>query len=159
MLALGVCFCCCQARPSSSRARGPLDRLLRPSCRKCGEKAIFGDMCGACTGTGAQIPWCSMISWGNKPFWRKRGCHVDKTDLTCFQHLLEYNLILNSFGMFWVRFSRILVRCSRCDEFGFALCVHRPVPGVSNREWFEVQLPKSNCSRRYNRAGPKKTWA
>jgi len=41
-------------RPSSSRARGPLDRLLRPSCRKCGEKAIFGDMCGACTGPAAK---------------------------------------------------------------------------------------------------------
>lgn len=39
-------------RPSSSGSRawtdGPLDRLLRASCQKCGEKAVLGTTCHAC---------------------------------------------------------------------------------------------------------------
>eukprot|EP00913_Durusdinium_trenchii_P003296 g3050.t1 len=37
-------------RPSASSrgAPGPLGRLLRPSCRKCGEKVLCGELCRAC---------------------------------------------------------------------------------------------------------------
>jgi len=53
-------------RPSSSSSRawsaGPLDRLLRASCQKSGEKAVLGTTCHACASKASQ-GWRAWKQW------------------------------------------------------------------------------------------------